>query len=102
MRIKYEDEAKLDLLGIRDYYRDVGGNLLARRMVKQIRSDINAMLNYTAPPYELALGIRRLVAAKGAFLVFYRINEAKSVVEVIHVRRSERQPATEKDLNSTT
>jgi plasmid stabilization system protein ParE len=98
LRIKYEDEAKLDLLGIRDYYRDVGGNQLAMRMIKQIRSDINALLNYTASPYELVPGAHRLVVAKGAFLAFHRINEAESIVEILHVRRSEREPATQKDL----
>jgi plasmid stabilization system protein ParE len=98
LRIKYEDEAKLDLLGIRDYYRDVGGNQLAMRMIKQIRSDINALLNYTASPYELVPGAYRLVVAKGAFLAFHRINEAESIVEILHVRRSEREPATQKDL----
>lgn len=100
MRIKYEDEAKLDLLGIRDYYRDVGGNQLAMRMIKQIRSDINALLNYTAPPYELVPMVRRLVVADGAFLAFHRINKAESIVEILHVRRSERAPASEKDLNT--
>ncbi len=98
MRIKYEDEAKLDLLGIRDYYRDVGGNQLAMRMIKQIRSDINALLNYTAPLYELVPMVRRLVVADGAFLAFHRINEAESIVEILHVRRSERAPASKKDL----
>jgi plasmid stabilization system protein ParE len=96
--IKYEDEAKLDLLGIRDYYRDVGGNQLAMRMIKQIRSDINALLNYTAPPYELVPRVHRLVVANGAFLAFHRINEAESMIEILHVRRSERKPATQKDL----
>lgn len=98
MRIKYEHEAKLDLLGIRDYYRDVGGNQLAMRMIKQIRSDINALLTYKAPAYELVLGIRRLVVAKGAFFAFHRINEADSTIEILHVRRAERDPASEKNL----
>lgn len=98
MRIEYAPSARADLLKIGDYYREVGGNQLARRMVKQIRSDIKALLDYTAPPYEMAPGVRRLVVAGGAYLAFHRINESKSVVEVIHVRRSERAPATEKDM----
>jgi plasmid stabilization system protein ParE len=98
LRIKYEDEAKLDLLGIRDYYRDAGGNHLAIRMIKLIRSDINALLTYRAPAFELAPSVHRLVVAKGAFLVFHRINEADSIIEILHVRRSEREPATEKDF----
>ncbi len=102
MRIEYVPSAQVDLLEIGDHYHKVGGTQLARRMVKQIRGDIKALLNYTAPPYVLVPGIRRLVVAKGAFLAFHRINESKSVVEVIHVRRSEREPATEKDLKSTT
>ncbi|MDP1615302.1 MAG: type II toxin-antitoxin system RelE/ParE family toxin [Methylococcales bacterium] len=99
MRIKYEDEAKLDLLGIRDYYRNVGGNQLAMRMIKQIRSDINALFTYRAPPYELVPDIHRLVVANGAFLAFHRINEAESIVEILHVRRSERASATNKDFD---
>jgi plasmid stabilization system protein ParE len=98
MRIEYAPSAQGDLLEIGDYYYKVGGNQLARRMVKQIRSDIMALLNYTAPSYELVPGVRRLVVAGGAYLAFHRINESKSVVEVIHVRRSERVPATEKDM----
>ncbi len=98
MRIEYAPSAQGDLLEIGDYYREVGGNQLAMRMVKQIRSDIKALLDYTAPPYEMVPGIRRLVVAGGAYLAFHRINESKAVVEVIHVRRSERAPATEKDM----
>jgi len=44
-----------------------------------------------APLYELAPGVRRLVVARGAFLVFYRI---RADVEVLHIRRAEREPAT--------
>lgn len=96
MRIKYEDEAKLDLLGIGDYYRKIGGSQLANRMIKEIRREVNVLTNYTAPPYEFVPGMHRLVVAKGAFLVFHRVLD--TVVEVVHVRRSERTPATEKDM----
>lgn len=96
MRIKYEDEAKLDLLEIKSHYLEIGGNVLARRMVGLIRNDINALLNYTAPAYELVPNVRRLVVANGAYLVFHRATE--SVVEVLHIRRAERVPATEKDV----
>lgn len=98
MRIKYEDDAKLDLLGIRDYYREVGGNLLAMRMIKRIRSDINALLSYRAPLYELVPDIHRLVVANGAFLVFHRIDDAESIIEILHVRRSERISAIRSEL----
>jgi plasmid stabilization system protein ParE len=98
LRIKYEDKAKLDLLGIMDYYRDIGSNQLAMRMIKQIRSDINALLTYEAPPYELVLDAHRLVVTNGAFLVFHRIIKAESVIEILHMRRSEREPATQKDI----
>lgn len=42
-----------------------------------------------APGYDLVPGIRRLVVAKGAFLVFYRVGDT---VEVVYVRRAERAP----------
>jgi plasmid stabilization system protein ParE len=96
LRIKLEQAAKQDLLAIKDYYRDVGGNPLAVRMVRLIKSDMFSLLNYSAPPYELAPGIRRLVVANGAYLVFHRVTE--STIEVLHIRRSERAPATEKDM----
>lgn len=98
MRIEYVPSAQGDLSEIGNHYYKVGGNQLARRMVKQIRGDIKALLNYTAPPYELVPVVHRLVVAKGAFLAFHRINEADSIIEILHVRRSEREPATEKDL----
>jgi plasmid stabilization system protein ParE len=96
LRIKLEKAAKLDLLAIKDYYRDVGGNPLAVRMVRLIKSDIFSLLDYAAPPYEMAAGIRRLVVANGAYLVFHRVT--KSSIEILHIRRSERAPATEKDM----
>lgn len=96
MRIKYEDEAKLDLLEIKNHYLVIGGKVLARRMVGLIRSDTNTLLDYTAPAYEFVPNMRRLVVANGAYLVFHRVTE--SAVEVLHIRRAERTPATEKDL----
>lgn len=97
MRIKYEDPAKLDLLTIGDYYRRVGGNSLASRMVKQIRSEIGELANFPelAPLYELAPGVRRLVVADGNYLVFYAVVE---MVEILHVRRGERTPAMVEDM----
>jgi plasmid stabilization system protein ParE len=47
------------------------------------------------PIYELAPGVRRLVVASGAFLVFYRLRDN---VEVLHVRRAEREPVAAKLL----
>lgn len=81
-----------------DYYREVGGNLLAMRMIKRIRSDINALLSYRSPLYELMPDIHRLVVANGTFLVFHRINESESIIEILHVRRSERISATQSEL----
>lgn len=91
MRIEFEDDAKLDLIEIGDHYREVGGPTLARRMVRGIRSEIAALAEYPnrAPVYELAHGVRRLVVAKGAFLVFYRVTQR---IELIHIRRAERLP----------
>ena len=37
----------------------------------------------------MAPGVRRLVVAGGAFLVFYRV---LADVEVLHIRRAEREP----------
>lgn len=97
MRIKYEDEAKLDLLEIKSHYLEVGGNALALKMIRNIRSEIVTLSDHPhrAPAYELAPGVRRLVVTGGIFLVFYRVTE---VIEILHVRRSEKSPASEKDI----
>jgi len=99
MRIKFLDQAKVDLAEIEKHYRDVGGNPLARTMVNRIKQPVLALRDnpLLAPAYELAPDIRRLVAADGTFLVFYRIRED---IEVLHVRRAERRPAGAEDLAS--
>lgn len=93
MRIKYEDEAKADLVEIRQHYLDAGGKALALRMVRGIRAEITAIADNpnSAPAYELVQDLRRLVVAKGAFLVFYRVTTR---IEVVHVRRAERKQLT--------
>lgn len=72
MRIKYEAEAKADLIAVGDHYRKIGGNQLARRMLAKIKSDLGVLWDFPdlAPLYEIALDIRRLVVADGAYLVF--------------------------------
>lgn len=84
-------DARVDLAEIGDHYQDVGGKALALRMVRGIRREVLALADnpHIAPPYELAPNIHRLVVAKGAFLVFYRVSDC---VEVVHVRRAEREP----------
>lgn len=91
MRIKYEDDAQADLAGIKQHYLEVGGKALALRMVRGIRAEVAALVDNPnlAPPYDLAPDLRRLVVANGAFLVFYRVAD---VIQVVHVRRAERQP----------
>lgn len=91
MQIKYLPTAILDTHDIGDHYRKVGGNKLAREIVQRIKKPVLDLKDnpHIAPPYELAPGIHRLVVAKGAFLVFYRV---LAEVEVLHVRRAEREP----------
>lgn len=93
MRVKFLDQAKEDLAEIKQHYRKIGGVLLARKMIQQIKLPVLALEHNPeiAPPYEMSPGIRRLVVADGAFLVFYR---SHIDVEVIHVRRAEREPVT--------
>lgn len=76
---------------IRQHYLDVGGKSLALRMVRGIRAEIVVLSDNPnlAPTYSLAPGLRRLVVAKGTFLVFYRVTDR---VEVLHIRRAEREP----------
>jgi plasmid stabilization system protein ParE len=95
MRIEYEDDAKLDLIEIGDHYRDAGGRALALRMVRGTRAEVAVLADNPniAPAYELAPGLRRLVVAKGAYLVFFRVNSQHNArVEVVHIRRAEREP----------
>ncbi|MDO8350360.1 MAG: type II toxin-antitoxin system RelE/ParE family toxin [Gallionella sp.] len=93
MQIKYTPRANENLIDMGDHYREVGGNKLARRMVASIKSEIGLLREFPerAMAYELAPGIRRLVIAGGAFLAFYRVHNN---IEVLPIRRAEREPVT--------
>jgi len=97
LRIEYLLGADADLEDIKRHYLKAGGKVLALRMLRLIRTETARLADnpYIAPPYELATDLHCLVVSKGAFLVFYRVVDH---VEVVHVRRAEREPATEKDL----
>ena len=71
--------------------------MLVRKMVGRIKTPVLSLKDNPgiAPSYELAPGIRRLVVANGAFLVFYRV---RADVEVLHIRRAERDSATGEGL----
>lgn len=100
MRIEYLPRARLDLLDMGDHYRGVGGNTLARRMVSGVKAEIDLLCENPgiAPPYEIAPGIRRMVVVSGAFLVFYGVTDR---IEVLHIRRAEREPVTAEELEKT-
>ena len=97
MRVRLLDQAKADLTELGQYYREVGGDVLARKMIARIKQPILSLKDTpdVGAPYELAPGIRRLVVAGGIFLVFYRV---RADVEILHIRRAERNPATTDDL----
>lgn len=80
----------LKLRGLR-HYLEAGGKALALRMVRGIRAEASALSDNPnlAPAYEAVPGLRRLVVANGAFLVFYRVTQS---VEIAHIRRAEREP----------
>ncbi len=71
--------------------------MLARKMVARIKTPMLSLKDHPgiAPSYELAPGIRRLVVANGAFLVFYR---ARADVEVLHICRAERDSETGEEV----
>ena len=97
MRVRLLDQAKEDIAEIKEHYRKIGGASLAKKMIRQIKQPVLA-LEYNpeiAPPYELSPGVRRLVVAEGAFLAYYRI---LTEVDVIHIRRAEREPVTAGEL----
>lgn len=93
MRVRFLDQAKDDLRGINRHYLAVGGPALASTMLSRIKTPILRLKDNPniAQAYELAPGVRRLVVARGAFLVFYRVAED---IDVLHIRRAERAPAT--------
>jgi plasmid stabilization system protein ParE len=97
MQVRFLDQAKSDLHELAQYYRGLGGNALARRMVERIKAPVLALGAHPdiAQSYELAPGIRRLVVAGGAFLVFYRV---RMEIEVLHIRRAERSSASAVEL----
>jgi plasmid stabilization system protein ParE len=84
MRIEILPSACLDLADMMAY----GGNALARRILGQIKSQVEVLADHpeVAPPYELVPGIRRLVVAKGTYLVFYRV---LNCVQILHIRRGD-------------
>ena len=98
MRVRFIKSAQNDLLTCGDYYQEIGGNKLARTMLGRIKGPIRALAAHPelAPAYELAPGVRRLVVAGGVFLVFYRVATAE--VEVLHIRRAEREPLGVEEL----
>jgi len=91
MRVKFLAQAKEDMAEIQQYYRQAGGIVLAKKMLRQIKLPVLKLENNPkiAPLYEIAPGIHRLAVAGGAFLVFYRV---LADVEVLHIRRAEREP----------
>ena len=99
LRIEYLLGADADLEDIKRHYLKAGGKVLALRMLRLIRTETARLADnpYIAPPYELATDLHCLVVSKGAFLVFYRV---VNHVEVIHVRRAERDAVTAEFLES--
>ncbi len=97
MRIRLLDQAKADLVDINEHYREIGGAKLASTMLKRIKGPMVGLRDHpeSAPGYDLAPGVRRLVVAGGSFLVFYRVTV---VVEVLHFRRAEREPVLDQTL----
>lgn len=97
MLVRFLDQAKEDLAEHNSYYRSVGGVALANKMLTRIKKPIFALKAnpLLAPRYEIAPEIHRMVVAGGAFLVFYRVREA---IEIIHIRRAERESVTAEDL----
>ena len=92
MRVKLIDQAKDDLADIAKHYHGLGGTTLARKMVQKIKKPTLALKDnpYIAPPYELAEGVHRFTVADGLFYVFYRV---LLDIEVLHIRRAEREAA---------
>lgn len=99
MRVRLLDQAKTDLREIGQHYRNVGGDVLARKMITRIKQPVLKLVETPeiGAPYELAPGIRRLVVASGLFLVFYRV---RADIEILHVRRAERTPVMAVDLET--
>jgi len=97
MRVRLLDQARADLVGHWGHYREVGGHALARKMLARIKGPVLALKDNPdiAQLYELAPDIRRLMVADGAFLVFYRVRDD---VEILNIRRAEREPVTAEDL----
>lgn len=100
MRVNLLDQARAELLEYESYYRALGGQVLARSMLARIKQGILSLAEnpHIAPQYELAPDIRRRVVVGGDFLIFYRVRQN---VEVLHIRRAERVPATEAFLAET-
>ena len=72
MRVKFLAQARSDLLALNEYYREIGGAVLARRMLARIKDPVLALRDNPeiAPPYEFAPGFRRIEreSVPGSFL----------------------------------
>lgn len=97
MRIDYQPLSVENVRDIRRYYIEVADNALALKVIKMIRTEISALSEQPnrAPAYDLAPNVRRLVVYNGIYLVFYRVTK---VIEILHIRRAEREPATANEL----
>jgi plasmid stabilization system protein ParE len=95
MRVELTARARNNLAAIGEHYAEVGGHALAHRMVTGIKHEIMALADNPrlGSAYDLAPGVRRLVVANGAFLVFYRVTDR---VQVVHVRRAKLEPVSVK------
>jgi plasmid stabilization system protein ParE len=97
LRIDYLPLSTENIHEIKRHYLKLGGNQLALKMIRKIRAEVATLSDSPnrASAYELAPGVRRLVVAGGIFLVFYRVT---NIIEILHVRRSEKEPVTSMDI----
>lgn len=100
MRVKFLADARMDLIECNQYYIDLGGSDLAAKMLKRIKNPILSLVDNPdiGPPCGFAPGIRRLVVARGAFVLYCRV---RANIEILHIRRAERFPVTEKELKKS-
>ena len=96
MVVFWSPNAKNTLRNIFDYYLDVAGRKVAKKIVEEVRKtahSLGAMPFMGVQEEELPVGYRSLVGNKN-FKVVYRVNEIKETVEVVTIFDCRQNPSS--------
>jgi plasmid stabilization system protein ParE len=91
-RIRYHVEARVDVLGIVEYYEDKEGPKLADEFTSELEKFIEAVAERPLSYREIAPGVRRANLDRFPHHVLFQIIDDETI-EVLAVKHSRRDPA---------